>query len=238
MSGFYVTMIFFGILLVLFSLLFIALDKKKVFNFSKKIDEKKQQLTEILNDAEQMIEELNNFSDYVVNQMDLKNEELNKNLKLAEEKVLALGERVKGISASAFIQSAANPAADGSPVQPAIAVKQAKKSVGSEAMIIKAEAAKPFETLETPETAAKFCSDANSEPVRYEEPTTVKTGKSAETINTTVKRKDKVIPLHNKYTEVLRLSQQGMESIDIARGLNMGKGEVELIIGLRSEQLQ
>lgn len=236
MSGFYVTMIFFGILLVLSSLLFIALDKKKVFNFYKKLDEKNQQLTEILNDAEQMIEELNKFSDYIVNQMDLKNEELNKNLKIAEEKVLVLSERMKGIGTTAYIQASANPAADGSPVQPAIAVKQALKGAGREAVNYKPEAA---------ETEAQSCADTANDSARPEEPanaeaigkTAAKTCKPADMINTT-KRKDKVIPLRNRYTEVLRLSQQGMESIDIARGLNMGKGEVELIIGLRSEQLQ
>lgn len=204
MSGFYVTLIFFGILLVLFSLLFIALDKKKVFNFTKSFDEKKQQLTEILSDAEQMIEELNRFSDYIVNQMDLKNEELNKNLKAAEDKVRSLNEQVRSITSNACVQTAVNPAADGSPVQPAVKVVQTARNTRQDT---EAEAQAAIQTQKP------------AEPAVY-------------------KKKDKVIPLHNKYSEVLRLSRQGMESIDIARGLNMGKGEVELIIGLRNEQLQ
>ena len=37
----------------------------------------------------------------------------------------------------------------------------------------------------------------------------------------------------NKYQEELRLSKEGRNELDIAKNLNMGKGEVELIIGLR-----
>ena len=50
---------------------------------------------------------------------------------------------------------------------------------------------------------------------------------------TGVKRADKVIPLKNKYSEVIRLSGEGLQSTAIAQKLNMGKGEVELILGLR-----
>ncbi|NLK86364.1 MAG: hypothetical protein GX279_02600, partial [Clostridiaceae bacterium] len=48
-----------------------------------------------------------------------------------------------------------------------------------------------------------------------------------------VKRREKVIPFSNRYSEVLRLSNEGMGDLQIAKSLNMGKGEVELIIGLK-----
>jgi len=237
MNGFYVSMIFLGILLVLVSLLFIALDKKKVFNFTKSFDEKKQQITEILDDAEQMIEELNKFSDYIVNQMDLKNEELNKNLKAAEDKVLALGERVKVMSVSSYIGAAANPAADGSSVQSPVSVIQASSQINRAVSAYKPETAK----IEMqPESEIINEAEAPEDPVNGEEiqRAALQQEKNIETVSAAFKKKDKVIPIRNKYSEVLRLSQQGMESLDIARGLNLGKGEVELIIGLRSEQLQ
>jgi hypothetical protein len=237
MNGFYVSMIFFGILLVLVSLLFIALDKRKVFNFTKSFDDKKQQLTEILNDAEQMIEELNKFSDYIVNQMDLKNEELSKNLKIAEDKVLALGERVKVMSVGSYAGEAANPAADGSSVQPPVSVLQASvqssRTVSSyipEAAEIQKQS-KNNNIVREAEAVEDSVNRKNTQAAVLQEIT-------AEAVSSPLKKKDKIIPLRNKYSEVIRLSQQGMESIDIARGLNMGKGEVELIIGLRSEQLQ
>lgn len=91
--NFYVSLVFFGILLILFSLAWIILDKKKAFGFMRSLDEKKQELVEIINDAEQMIEELNKFSDYIVTQMDLKNEELMKKLRIAEEGINNLGKK-------------------------------------------------------------------------------------------------------------------------------------------------
>ncbi len=237
MNGFYVSMIFFGILLVLVSLLFIALDKRKVFNFTKSFDDKKQQLTEILNDAEQMIEELNKFSDYIVNQMDLKNEELNKNLKIAEDRVLALGERVKVMSVESYTGAAANPAVDGSSVQTPVSVLQASSQSSRAVSAYMPEAAEIHKQsnnnsiVSEAEAVEDSGNRENTQAAALQE-------KTAETVSSPLKKKDKVIPLRNKYSEVIRLSQQGMESIDIARGLGMGKGEVELIIGLRSEQLQ
>ncbi|NLK86656.1 MAG: hypothetical protein GX279_04090, partial [Clostridiaceae bacterium] len=93
MSGFYVSLIFIGILLSIISLILILIDKKNIFVFRKAFDDKKQELVEIINDAEQMIDELNRFSDYIVSQIDVKNEELNANMKEAEKKLSALEER-------------------------------------------------------------------------------------------------------------------------------------------------
>lgn len=236
MNGFYVSMIFFGILLVLVSLLFIALDKKRVFNFTRSFDDKKQQLTEILNDAELMIEELNKFSDYIVNQMDLKNEELNKNLKIAEDKVLALGERVRVMSVDSYTSAAVNPAADGSSVQPPVSAIQASGQINRAVSAYKQEALENDKQSENDMVNETEASEATGS--RIVTQAAAHQEKAVETVSPPLKKKDKVIPLRNKYSEVIRLSQQGMESIDIARGLNMGKGEVELIIGLRSEQLQ
>lgn len=47
-----------------------------------------------------------------------------------------------------------------------------------------------------------------------------------------IKKPEKIIQIKNKYTEVIRLAEKGMGQVDIARMLNMGKGEVELILGL------
>ncbi len=236
MNGFYVSMIFLGILLVLVSLLFIAFDKKKVFNFTKTFDDKKQQLTEIINDAEQMIEELNKFSDYIVNQMDLKNKELDQNLKNAEDKVLALGERVKAMSVSTSAGTAANPAEDCSSVQPPVSIIQASGQSNRAASIYRTKTAKTkrksknviIDEAKVPEDSGNM-EEIQKAAERHQ--------KNDET-EAAFYKKNNVVPLRNKYSEVLSLSRQGIESLDIARMLNLGKGEVELIIGLRSEQLQ
>lgn len=192
MNGFYVSMIFLGIILVTISLLLIVVDKRKAFGFVKSFDDKKQELTEIINDAEQMIDELNRFSDYIVNQMDLKSEELNKNLKEAEDKVKVLGERIMAVTASSVSSDAAQTAA----VNSAFAVNSVPVPV--------------------PDAVAAAYGRTDRRP--------------SETV---VRKREKVIQINNKYTEVLRLAQEGVESLDIAKRLNMGKGEVELIIGLK-----
>lgn len=236
MNGFYVSMIFLGILLVLVSLLFIAFDKKKVFNFTKTFDDKKQQLTEIINDAEQMIEELNKFSDYIVNQMDLKNKELDQNLKNAEDKVLALGERVKAMNVSTSAGTAANPAEDGSSVQPPVSIIQASGQSNRAASVYRTKTAKTKRKSENVIIdEAKVPEDSgNMEEIQKAAERHQKTDETEAAFY----KKNNVVPLRNKYSEVLSLSRQGIESLDIARMLNLGKGEVELIIGLRSEQLQ
>lgn len=202
MDGFYVSLVFLGILIVLFSLICIFLDKKKIFNFTKNYEEKKQQLIEIINDAEQMIDEMNKFSDYIVNLMDLKNNELNKNLQFAEEKMKSLSEKAEIILKRTEDM--------------AISEKQ------TECVMANIESA-PYETTEVKDTV----------PVRY--PAAAVNGSVAGCENTfiTIGKREKVIPINNKYSEVLSLSQEGMQSLEIAKRLNMGKGEVELIVGLR-----
>jgi hypothetical protein len=41
-----------------------------------------------------------------------------------------------------------------------------------------------------------------------------------------------VIPINSKYAEVLMLSEEGLSEIEIAKKLGMGKGEVELVLGM------
>jgi GTPase involved in cell partitioning and DNA repair len=67
--------------------LFIVFLLKKLSRQCKTVDQKKQELQEIVQDAEHMIEELNKFSDYIVNQIDLKNEELWLYLNRIDEKI-------------------------------------------------------------------------------------------------------------------------------------------------------
>lgn len=201
MDGFYVSLVFLGILLVLFSLICIFLDKKKIFDFTKNYEEKKQQLIEIINDAEQMIDEMNKFSDYIVNRMDLKNDELNKNIQFAEEKLNALSNMARMI-----YNKTKETAIGENEVECGLTDMEAVSSEKPEVM--------------------------NTVTISY--PAAVN-GSTAGFENTFIplRKREKVIPINNKYSEVSRLSQEGMQSLEIARRLNIGKGEVELILGLR-----
>lgn len=209
MNGFYVSLVFFGVLLVLFSLACIFIDKNKVFSFMKGYDDKKQELVEIISDAEQMIEELNRFSDYIVNQMDIKNEELSKNLKLAEEKINVLSMRAGIIcnEAEAAVTQVSS-----------ISMKQSVETTNME-----------IHAVDLPTSIAVNGGAIDTSGSSY-----VPYFKfNSDFIATSAKKSEKVIPINNKFSEVIKLSQEGMQGLEIAQKLKMGKGEVELILGLR-----
>lgn len=87
MNQFYVSTVIIGIMFIIISLVLVAFDRKKSLDYASRLDEKKEELTGIIADADQMIDEMNKFSDYIVTQMELKNEEMSTNLKLMEEKI-------------------------------------------------------------------------------------------------------------------------------------------------------
>lgn len=84
MEGFYVSIIFIGVVLIVVSLIWIAYDRKKGLDYVQKLEQKKEELIAIIRDAEQMVDELNRFSDYVVTRMDQKSQELFQHMKMAE----------------------------------------------------------------------------------------------------------------------------------------------------------
>lgn len=227
MSGFYVTFIFLGILLIIVSLICIFLDKKKVFSFTKTFDEKKQELTEIISDAELMIDELNNYSDYIVNQMDLKNEELSRNLKEAAQKIEGLGQKAKSINKDfEIMDELVNEAAIDE-----VTADEALDDIAmntAEAAVLTTTLSKPkISTVKNSGVFAVAVNSADTVTAAYTRASDKRIHSNAGT------KQEKVIPLSKKYSEVLRCSREGMKSLDIARELNMGKGEVELIIGLK-----
>lgn len=196
MSGFYVSLIFVGIMLVTVSLVLIFLDRKNIFVFRKNMEETKRELVEIINDAEQMIDELNRFSDYIVTQMDLKSDELNRNIKEAENRIRDLCAKADQTIESAVPEQVLQPAAT-----------EPEQQQEAEGIIAPS-------TVNTAASAAAAYSRGNAKAEH-------------------ARKRDKIIPFNSRYAEVLRLSGEGMKELDIAKNLNMGKGEVELIIGLR-----
>ncbi len=75
MGAFYVSIIFIGILLVIGSLIFIAIDKVNGKDYFKEFDRKKEEMFNLIQDSEEMIQELNKMSDYVVTMISEKNQE-------------------------------------------------------------------------------------------------------------------------------------------------------------------
>lgn len=191
--GFYVSFIFLGIVLVVVTLILIVLDRKKSYDYIEGLNEKRSELSQIVNDAEQMIQELNRFSDYAVTRIDEKNKEMSSNLKDLDDRLSQLG----SINSAYEIKSDAEPTG-------LISNADSKKKPGN-----------PGNDLNSDDSSDN--SDITSN--------------QPEKVNQ-VKDEVKYPPLPQRHKEVLKLSESGLSDIEIAKKLNMGLGEIQLIIGL------
>lgn len=198
MTQFYASIIFIGITLIVVALLWIALDRKKTQDSEQQIQQKKEELTGIITDAEQMIEEMNRFSDYIVTQMDLKNQELTLNLKNIEEKVKSLS-----LKAEETFES--------------LPLRNVKVVNGN---LIGSYVQSPPVTVDSCDLIIEHVSVEN----RSSSVNTVSRAYS--------KYSDKVIPFSSRRIEVIHLAEQGLNDTEIAKQLNMGKGEIQLILGM------
>ncbi len=196
MLQFYVSIIIFGIMLILFAFVWVAYDSKKSKDLLKQLDDKKDDLVTVINDAEQMVEEMNKFSDYIVTQMEIKNEELNNNLKTIEE-------RISNINSNTGLRKE---------------IKETPKEK------VKGPASEGKAGYEIP--SLNYNTDLIIENHNFENPNNVYT----QTNRIYSRVKEKVIPMNGKYKEVVSLARNGVSDTDIAKRLNMGKGEIQLIL--------
>ncbi len=196
MNQFYVSIIFLGIMLIIVSLTWIALDRKRSYDYSGKLEDQKNEMIGIIEDAEQMITELNKFSDYIVTQMDLKNEELNVSLKTIDEKIRQINGRIHELPESKGMK--------------------AEKVVNGSTVDVFVKPPLPFNN---------YSNDLVIDSISFENTAGHMEGHRAQ-----AKTREKVVPINNKYNEVLQLSQKGMSDTEIAKTLSMGKGEIMLIL--------
>ncbi len=203
MNQFFISLIVLGIVLIIVALVGIAYDRKKSRDAFEGIDAKRDELTGIVNDAELMIDELNRFSDYIVTQMDIKNEEMNNVLKSVEERI-------------GNIKGRLNESAEA--VQ--IPVDMVVNGNGSD-VLVKSKIEKIQQEIEEPE-----------ETVIKQEVNIPSSRSAISSYKIQSNYKNNVIPINSKYAEVLMLAEEGLSEIEIAKKLGMGKGEVELVLGM------
>ncbi|TYQ13189.1 UNVERIFIED_CONTAM: hypothetical protein Cloal_4247 [Acetivibrio alkalicellulosi] len=182
MTGFYVSIMFIGILLILTSLILIAFEKKKELDGEKILDDKKKTLASIIIEAEQMIEELNRISDYIVSQFEQKKQEVVEAIENADKKVKFLKDDINCIE------------------------KNQPKDLKTNAYV--------SQSMEYKDVSSKTILKNKLPPADK-----------------------KVIPLNNKHKEVIDLSTKGLNETQIAKKLSMGKGEIQLILGMSRGQL-
>ena len=81
------SLIIIGFLMISVSVALIVISSRKPDYLEGSMERKKNEVAAVINEAEQMLEELNKFSEYIVTQMDFKSEELRNSLRYFEQQV-------------------------------------------------------------------------------------------------------------------------------------------------------
>jgi len=197
MVGFYSSIIFIGIVLIIVSIVWIMYDKKEAYDLELRMDEKKAELLEILTDAGEMIEELNKFSDYVITRVEEKNSEMDLKFVEAEKLLKTIKTEMDAIS-NFYKKEAGN-----------------SNSFEPNSMILDTE----------------LIDEYNSANINNNE-SFAASNKETEDDKSLSKSEEKVVTLNSKHKEVLMLAKKGLNETEIAKKLNIGKGEIQLILGV------
>ena len=171
MAVFFTCIILVGSGLTLFALILMLFEKRRLHDYRNDLREKKDDLIKVIEDAEELISEMNRFSDYTVTQIEKKNDELLKSITQADLKI----EMISSVVANEDFLD--------------LPIVYDEDSV---MQILEEEKSESDEVLATP-------------------------------------RKGKVLTFDLKRREIIKLSKSGLDSTEIARLLNCGKGEIDLI---------
>lgn len=172
MTAFYICIILIGVLMIGVAMIWMVIDKKKARDYRLDLDERRHELQQAIEDAEQLLDELNNFSNYIVTRMEEKQQDVEDVVNLVDEK-LDLFDQLKDV----YLE---------------VSASDAELTMVNNATEV---------SLNTDEL--------------FDQPVSAIKGK--------------IIPFDEKKRAAIKLCQDGMDSTEIAKMLNMGKGEIELI---------
>jgi DNA-binding NarL/FixJ family response regulator len=167
-----------GIITVLVTLILIFVDKLKGDDMYFNIDVKEQEMKKVMEDAEEILSELNFTSDVIVKEI--------------EEKITHLNKTYRNVN-------------------------QSMEQIHARPAVIPQEPVAAAPSLPT---------EKNAVPARFK-PITVMTG------GKTITNKEKP---KTKQQMIAEMAAQGISVVDIAKNLNMGQGEVALILSLKNEE--
>ena len=236
----------FGLLIVSISIFLIVRDNRKGTELLQIAETEKGELLSIIEDAELMVDELNNFSDYVITQIEKKNTEVDQQLTILDEKLKRAVETqvrldISGTPVDPVAQ--VNSVAQADPVAQINSVAQADPvaQVNSDMHIAQAGAYK------------ELSANDGDKPIRYKDKAVyrikrrnksvsndeksvinIKVLNKEEAVVKSVQRPAVLTVNDKKCASVLKYSEDGMSETEIAKALNIGKGEVELILELKS----
>lgn len=197
MSQFYISLIFIGIVLIIVAFVGILYDKKSSMDYMGRVDTKKRELEEVIKDAEMMLQEMNRFSEYLLDQMETKYSRLSSvnSIEKADEHVYDIENAEKE---RLYLRSEMNRTAD----------KTQKSGISYEA-------------------SSKVEAETRDELYPM--------GKGVTAKEVPAKNTDSAVK-NVKYEKVITLSKEGLGISDIAKKLGVGKGEIELILGLKNQR--
>ena len=173
----------FSIMICIYALMTIRRYKKSFQTELTVFETKMQQLETMLNNSDEMVNELNNLSDYVVVRVEEANTQLVNTLSTLDEKVKSGSELIEDLEVQLELHNDLL-------VQSAEICEQLPDGVGTEAK-------KGFESI-----GVRRSSNGR-------------------------------ISINPKHAEALKLSEEGMGIREIARKLDIGQGEVQLLLGLK-----
>jgi len=203
MEAFYVSIIFLGVLLVIVALIFIAIDRVNGKDFFKEFDRKKDEMFNLIQDSEEMVQELNRMSDYVVTVIAEKNQEFfNKSASLDMQESLIKQEATSSHESKEFIAQ----------VQEELiytGAENTNQSGISEDTVSQNNEPDVQKLINTQFSYNKDTYNKDSQNI----------GKSK-------------LALNSRRSEVLQMIEQGLSNDEISDKLKIGKGEIGLIRGL------
>lgn len=196
--------IFFNILAILVlisSILFFTATRKWSIREIQRIEKKKEEIEEILGSADQMLDELNRFSDYMVTHIEDKVREI-------ESMIVKIDVKVDDSKSTL--------------AQKAVATQQGgshgcyEKNNQNEGNVSKTIV--PFSNKGIAFNANKIYSYSS-----YSSATISENRVAEKIINSNIKSK-----------QIISLAEKGFSETEIAKKLNVGRGEIQLVLGMRN----
>ncbi|MGE5473481.1 MAG: DUF6115 domain-containing protein [Ignavibacteriales bacterium] len=186
MGTFYIILNAISVFFLVFSLLFFFVFKRWGQREFDRIEKKKKEIEEIISTADQMIDEMNRFSDYMITNLEEKSDTVEKMVVSLEEKIKRNKKVIEGI-------------------------KTVEKAIDED-------------KIEIAKTIIPFQSRASS----------IINTKGAVEIKQDLLENENYKPRVNssKSNQILKLAENGLDETEIAKRLKVGRGEIQLVLGM------
>lgn len=263
---FYAVMILCGVLMTIVAIFLYIIDKRKSMDLMLRVEEKNNELTQAIQDAEQIVLEMNRFSDYLLGRVDEKLQEveacLEKDLK-AKEDILHLQTRNQAVgSEDKWVHWENNIQRENRDIQESMrptrgqqTIRTIQESIQGKVLrggtqvdeLVKRKESEHLKLSNTQEFSAKETLPSirnhedipnngilnHNQHVQNNRIDVKLEGTPVDLKELYIKAKN-ISPQKPKAENVCTLKEDGWGDIDIAKELDMGIGEVRLILGMKS----